>query len=63
MIVLGIDPGSRHTGYGVLDVSGKRERIIEYGVLHLGSEASHQLRLKRVYDRVTEVLGRVCPDE
>ena len=63
MIVLGIDPGSRHTGYGVLDVSGRRERIIEYGVLHLGSEASHQLRLKRVYDRVTEILGRVCPDE
>lgn len=63
MIVLGIDPGSRHTGYGVLEVSGSREHVVEYGVLHLAVEDSHQLRLKRVYDRVTEVLHRVCPDE
>lgn len=63
MIVLGIDPGSRHTGYGVLEVNGSRERVVEYGVLHLDREDSHQLRLKRVYDRITEVLRRVAPDE
>lgn len=63
MIVLGIDPGSRHTGYGVLEVNGSREQIVEYGVLHLDREATHQMRLKRVYDRITEVLRRVCPDE
>lgn len=63
MIVLGIDPGSRHTGYGVLEVNGTRERVVEYGVLHLDKEDSHQLRLKCVYDRITEVLRRVAPDE
>ncbi len=63
MIVLGIDPGSRHTGYGVLEVNGSRERVLEYGVLHLDGEDSHQLRLKRVYDRISEVLRRACPDE
>jgi len=63
MIVLGIDPGSRHTGYGVLEIEGSNERMIEFGVLHLETDEDHQLRLKRVYDRITEVSKRVCPDE
>lgn len=63
MIVLGIDPGSRHTGYGVLEIDGSRETVLEFGVLHLDSDENHQIRLKQVYDRITEVAGRVCPDE
>ncbi len=63
MIVLGIDPGSRHTGYGVLEIEGSKETIVEFGVLHLDAEEDHQIRLKRVYDRITDVSRRVCPDE
>lgn len=63
MIVLGIDPGSRATGYGVLEIEGARERIIEFGVLRLENYDDHQLRLKRVYDRISEVTARLCPDE
>lgn len=63
MVVLGIDPGSRCTGYGVVEVTGSKERIIEFGVLRLEKKPTHQLRLKEVYDRITEVAARVCPDE
>lgn len=63
MIVLGIDPGSRHTGYGLLDVEGSREQVIEFGVLNLDVEKSHELRLKRIYDRLQEVIRRCPPDE
>ncbi len=63
MIVLGIDPGSRFTGYGVVEVDGSGERIIEFGVLRLDSKPNHQLRLKEVYDRITDVTARLCPDE
>lgn len=63
MIVLGIDPGSRFTGYGVVEVQGSRERIIDFGVLRLESKPNHQLRLKEVYDRISEVASRLCPDE
>lgn len=63
MVVLGIDPGSRFTGYGVVEVDGSREQIVEFGVLRLESKANHQLRLKEVYDRISEVAARVCPDE
>jgi crossover junction endodeoxyribonuclease RuvC len=62
MIVLGIDPGSRFTGFGVVEVDGSRECVIEYGVLRLERYDSHQLRLKEVYDRISEVAARVCPD-
>lgn len=63
MIVLGIDPGSRHMGYGVLELEGSQETVLEFGVLHLDAEKHHQFRLKQVYDRINEVAARVCPDE
>lgn len=63
MIILGIDPGSRHTGYGVVEIDGKQQRIVEYGVLHLDVTADHVLRLKRIYDRLTQVIERCLPDD
>ena len=63
MIVLGIDPGSRHTGYGVIQIEERQEQLIEYGVLHLDVRGSHQLRLKQIYDRLSGVVARCLPDE
>lgn len=63
MTVLGIDPGSRFTGFGVVEIDGAQERIVEYGVLCLERHKSHQVRLKEVYDRISDVAARVCPDE
>ena len=62
MIVLGIDPGSRHTGYGVIEAADGRERVLEYGILHLDTHDDHQLRLKRIYERITQVVDRCLPD-
>lgn len=63
MIVLGIDPGSQHTGYGILEVEGRQERLVEYGALHLDAHDDHELRLKRIYDRLTAIIARCLPDE
>lgn len=38
-------------------------RVLEYGVLHLDTTADHELRLKRIYDRLSQVLDRCPPDE
>ncbi len=62
MIVLGIDPGSRFTGYGVVEVVGGKERLIEYGALRLSLQDHHHLRLKLIYERVTGVIARCLPD-
>jgi len=62
MIVLGIDPGSRITGYGVIVVEGNKERLVEYGALILDLQAHHHLRLKQIYDRMEKVIDRCMPD-
>ena len=62
-IILGVDPGSRIAGYGVIQVNGNKEEVIEYGVLKLESSKSHQVRLKQIYDRLTQVIKRCKPDE
>ncbi|MEM1127528.1 MAG: crossover junction endodeoxyribonuclease RuvC [Bacteroidota bacterium] len=63
MIILGVDPGTRFAGYGVIAVEGRTERLVEYGVLDLDVHESHALRLKRIYDRISEVIDRCLPDE
>lgn len=63
MIILGVDPGSRFTGYGLVEVERGCERVIEFGVLRLDGEESHALRLKHIYDRLMAVVQRCPPDE
>jgi crossover junction endodeoxyribonuclease RuvC len=63
MILLGIDPGSRCTGYGLIRIERRQMALIEYGVLRLDGTQSHEWRLKHIYDRVTEVIERHLPDE
>jgi crossover junction endodeoxyribonuclease RuvC len=63
MIILGIDPGSRATGYGLIEVDGRHEEIITYDVIDVTDTDNHPLRLKRIYDRLLEVIEETCPDE
>lgn len=63
MLVLGIDPGSLHTGFGLVALDGRKERLIEYGVLHFRAEDSHELRLKQIYDGLDAFVDRHAPDE
>ena len=62
MIVLGIDPGSIHTGYAIIETLKGKEQVIEYGVLNLGVQDDHFLRLKQIYERITAVIERTLPD-
>ncbi len=63
MIILGIDPGSRYTGYGVIEIIKEEERLVECGVLRLDRTPDHHLRLKEIYDQLTTVIERCVPDE
>lgn len=62
-IILGIDPGTNVTGYGVLGVYGKTPRMIALGVLELGKCGDHYMRLCRIHERVTEIVSSYLPDE
>ncbi|MFN7685637.1 MAG: crossover junction endodeoxyribonuclease RuvC [Oligoflexia bacterium] len=67
MRVLGIDPGSRLTGYGCVDVVAGRLRAIEHGTLRLASTSGKQdveleQRLLLLFQGLGEVLDRLQPD-
>lgn len=63
MLILGIDPGSRCAGYGLINVEGKREKSVTYGVIRLDSLDNHQLRLREIYSQIADIVDEYLPDE
>jgi len=63
MRVLGLDPGLRHTGWGVIDVAGNRLSHVADGVVHVPTELPLAERLVALFRQLTGVLDRFRPDE
>lgn len=63
MIVLGIDPGSRRCGYGVVARQGGRLVVIESGVLAPGEQRPMAERLAAILEGLDEVIRRTRPVE
>lgn len=61
--LLGIDPGLRFTGWGLLDVDGNRLRHVADGVIATDSAMAVPVRLKVLYDQLAAVLEQYRPDE
>jgi crossover junction endodeoxyribonuclease RuvC len=62
VIVLGIDPGSRRCGYGVVARDGRRLAVIESGALVPGDLPVAE-RLARILDGLDAVIARARPEE
>lgn len=62
-IILGLDPGTSVMGYGLILVVGKKYRVIQYGVIHLSKYQGHELKLKKIYERVSGIIEEFYPDE
>lgn len=58
--ILGIDPGSRRTGYGVIDVAGSKIAYISSGIIRLPEESLPD-RLKIIFDGVSEIIEQYHP--
>lgn len=61
MIILGIDPGSRLTGYGVIEQHKQSLTYLGSGVIRTQAE-DLPTRLKRIYAGVTEIILQFKPD-
>ena len=61
--LLGIDPGLRFTGWGLVDVEGNRLRHIADGVIATDSEASVPERLRALHDALMALIAQHRPDE
>lgn len=59
---MGIDPGSRVTGYGVVETGPQGARYIASGCIRV-VEQVFPLRLKRIFDGVSELMALYVADE
>src|SRR6266567_6401945 len=62
MRVLGIDPGSETTGWGVLEGDGRRYALVEFGSLKAAPGEKFSARLLKICDGIEEVIARLSPD-
>lgn len=66
MRILGIDPGSRFTGFGVIDVPddgrGDRATLVRHGVIRTGG-GEFTGRLGLIFDGLRQVIGELAPSE
>jgi crossover junction endodeoxyribonuclease RuvC len=60
--VLGIDPGSETTGWGVVEGDGRRYRLVEYGTIKAPPRERFSLRLLKISDGLEAVMVRLKPD-
>lgn len=59
--ILGVDPGLRVTGYGVIDIVSGRPRLIEAGVVTPNVRGTLEERLRELHDGITAVVKATQP--
>ena len=62
MLALGIDPGTAICGYGVVDMTGNRLRPVFYGSVLTDKDMQPELRLKKIYDDISDIIDHFHPD-
>lgn len=64
MLILGIDPGTATTGWGVIEKNGSGDfKVIDWGLIETDKESEAHIRLLKIYSDMTDLLtNRVNPD-
>jgi crossover junction endodeoxyribonuclease RuvC len=62
MVVLGIDPGTASTGFGVVESTGSRLRALADGVIRTAAGVPLERRLADIHARATSLLDTYSPD-
>lgn len=63
MLVIGIDPGTAITGFGLVQASHDGTELVEYGTITTSAELALPQRLQILYSALTELLRRHRPDQ
>ena len=61
-IILGIDPGTQITGYGIITSQGQKAELIIAGAIFMGKYDDHYDRLSCIYDRVLDLVNEYQPN-
>ncbi len=62
MIVLGIDPGTALTGYGIVERTGSRLRALDYGCVETPSDHALPQRLLAIHEAVSDLIETHRPE-
>ena len=63
MRLLGLDPGLRHTGWGVIEAAGNRLRHVADGAVHSSDARPLAERLVELHDGLARIIAEFRPDE
>ena len=61
-VILGIDPGSRVTGFGLINATGNKLEYITCGAIRTGDTA-HPERLQQIFNGLNEIIEQYCPQQ
>jgi crossover junction endodeoxyribonuclease RuvC len=62
MLVLGLDPGTATTGYGLVEYVRGREKMIAYGTIKTSAGMAMELRLLKIFGDLNQILDTYQPD-
>ena len=60
--ILGVDPGTATTGYGVVDKIGSSPVMVDYGTIETSPELAPAVRLMDIYSGLNRILDQYSPD-
>ena len=63
IIVLGVDPGTIVTGYGIVERKGLTLRLLRSGIIRNSPDSTMPVRLKRIYSELQSLITLFHPDE
>ncbi|MGQ3685136.1 MAG: crossover junction endodeoxyribonuclease RuvC [Candidatus Loosdrechtia sp.] len=62
MKILGVDPGTLITGYGLIEKTGSKISVIDYGSIRTDKNQAFSLRLMHIHHKLMEVISQYNPD-
>lgn len=62
MRIIGIDPGTGITGFGVIDSSHNQHTLIDAGVIRTPANQALELRLRTIYDETSQIIKEYKPE-
>ncbi len=62
-LILGIDPGSRVTGYGIISVTGALQEYVTSGCIRTTDKATLPNKLEEIFSGVTQIISEFVPTE
>lgn len=62
MLILGIDPGTATTGYGLIDANQRKFQVMDWGLIQTEKNGVPGKRLENIYKEMASILKKFKPD-